>query len=183
MPLRLGKKDKKVIKAFVDQKALDGHKLTTDGERLDGYWMGGNNLAYWKNGKIELPDSGSRAGQTVQNAVRRAAPANDLREKSMSKSKNPGYYERFTVEELTAMETISSGHMHNLKYDDGEVRYWLSRMTIEDGETFAVYVEKFYDGRWQDVHQYGEPQGYEEMFGNPGAPDKATRQLKNKLLR
>ncbi len=85
--LRLGKKDKRVIKAFVDQKALDGHKLTTDGERLDGLWMGGNKLAFWKNGKIELPDSGSRSGQTVQNAVRREAPANDIRAKNSNPDK------------------------------------------------------------------------------------------------
>lgn len=77
-PLRLGKQDKAVIRAFTERRAMDGHKLTTDGTRLDGLWMGGNDLANWYDGKIHLLDTGSRAGQTVQNAVRREAPKNDL---------------------------------------------------------------------------------------------------------
>ena len=72
--MRLGKSDKAVIKAFLDQRALDGHKLSTDGKRLDGHWMGGNKLASWKGDRIDLPDTGSRAGQSVQSAVRREAP-------------------------------------------------------------------------------------------------------------
>ena len=72
--MRLGKSDKAVIKAFLDQRPLDGHKLSTDGKRLDGHWMGGNKIAAWKGDKIDLPDTGSRAGQTVQSAVRREAP-------------------------------------------------------------------------------------------------------------
>lgn len=75
---RLYKKDKAVVRAFTERRALDGDKLTTDGTRLDGYWMGGNDIAHWKNGKIHLPDTGGRSGQLVQNAVRREAPKNDL---------------------------------------------------------------------------------------------------------
>lgn len=77
-PLRLGKQDKAVIRAFTERRTLDGHKLTTNGTKLEGYWMGGNDLAHWRDGKIHLPDTGSRSGQTVQNAVRREAPKNDL---------------------------------------------------------------------------------------------------------
>lgn len=77
-PLRIGKTDKAVIRAFTEKRAADGHKLTTDGTNLSGYWMGGNVLGYWKDHKIHLPDTGSRSGQTVQNAVRREAPKNDL---------------------------------------------------------------------------------------------------------
>jgi hypothetical protein len=162
--MRLGKKDKQVIKAFVEQNGMLGHKLYSNGTRLDGLWMGGQGLAVWRNGKIDLPDSGSRSGQLVQNAVRRAAAKVDIRGKT--KTKNPNY-EEFMVSELEAMPTLSSGHMHDLKHDDGRRRYWLSRMSIEDGEEYAIYVEELQDGRWVDVHQYGEPSGYDEMFGNP----------------
>jgi hypothetical protein len=57
------------------------------------------------------------------------------------------------------MPTISSGHFENLKAE-GEVegvptRWWLSRMTVEDGETNAIHVEQLIDGRWQEVYKYG----------------------------
>lgn len=103
--------------------------------------------------------------------------------------KFPDDWEIFTVKELDAKPTISSGHMHNLKYDDGKVRYWLSRMSVEDGETSAIYVEHLEDGRWVDVHQYGRPQRYEDMFGNPSKKktsrkkNPSTKALKNSLLR
>lgn len=74
--MRLGKQDKLAIKAFVDKRALEGHKLSSEGNRLDGLWMGGRGIALWKGGKIHLPDLGSRAAQTVQNAIRREAPPN-----------------------------------------------------------------------------------------------------------
>jgi hypothetical protein len=68
----------KVIDTFLDQKAMDGKKLTTDGKRLDGNWMGGNGIAEWEGGKIHFNDLGSKAAETVQNAVKKAAPKNWL---------------------------------------------------------------------------------------------------------
>jgi len=100
--------------------------------------------------------------------------------KRKRKKKNPNY-EQFTVAELDAMSTISSGHMHDLKHDDGQLRYWLSRMSVEDGEVAAIYVEELQDGRWVDVHQYGEPQYSEDMFKK--MKPKEVRALKNKLMR
>lgn len=61
----VGPNCKKVIDAFTDKKAMDGNKLTTDGKRLDGNWMGGTGIAEWKNGKIVFNDLGSKAAQTV----------------------------------------------------------------------------------------------------------------------
>lgn len=73
--MRLGTRDHKVLAAFVDKKPLDGHKLWTDGNRVDGHWMGGRDIAYWSGGQIHFGDLGSRAAQSVQNAIRRhAAP-------------------------------------------------------------------------------------------------------------
>jgi len=75
---RLGKKDKAVIRAFTERRAMDGHKLDTDGTRLNIVGLGGSSTAYWKDGKIHLPDTGSRSGQLVQRAVAREAAPNDL---------------------------------------------------------------------------------------------------------
>lgn len=74
--MRLGIRDHKVLAAFVDRKPLDGHKLSTNGQHVDGYWLGGKRIAEWSGGQIVFNDLGSRAAQSVQRAIRRhAAPA------------------------------------------------------------------------------------------------------------
>lgn len=82
--MQLGIKDRRVIDAFTDGKKADGHKLSTDGHRLDGEWMGGRGIAEWsggaEHGVIVFNDLGSRAAQTVQRAVRKAVPASWLAE-------------------------------------------------------------------------------------------------------
>ena len=86
---------------------------------------------------------------------------------------NPSHaaLERYTPSELRNMPTLSEGHTDNLKVEEkiGGVptRIWLSRMTVEDGETHAVHVEQLRDGRWEVVHSYGRPKRYKEMFENP----------------
>lgn len=76
--LRLSKKDKEVIKAFADKKSAESKKLTSDGKRLDGNWMGGRGIAQWKGGKIEVRDLGSRSADTVARALRKLAPKFDF---------------------------------------------------------------------------------------------------------
>lgn len=78
--ITLGKSDKATIENFTDGMPSKGNKLTSDGKKLDGNWMGGNEIAYWKNGKIYFNDLGSKAAQTVQNAIRKSAPKNHLAE-------------------------------------------------------------------------------------------------------
>lgn len=58
-------------------------------------------------------------------------------------------------------KTLESGHFDNLKYDDGEFRVWVSRMTPEDygegriareawmAERFTV--QHLIRGSWEDV--------------------------------
>ena len=82
--LKIDRADKEVIKAFTEKKAADGKKLTTDGKRLDGQWMGGRGIAEWKDGKIHFNDLGSKAAQTVQGAVRKEAPKNWIAEEMLS---------------------------------------------------------------------------------------------------
>lgn len=76
---RLGKKDKAVIRAFTERRAMQGHKLDTDGKRIDIVGLGGADIAHWKDGKIHFPGNhGSRSGQLVERAIAREAPKNDL---------------------------------------------------------------------------------------------------------
>jgi len=74
--LSLGKKDMLVLRSFADQKPANGPKLTTDGTRLDGNWMGGTGIAKWKGGKVHLNDLGSRAAQQVQLALKKYVAKN-----------------------------------------------------------------------------------------------------------
>lgn len=54
------------------------------------------------------------------------------------------------LETLGAMPTLAQGHTANLKIDTGSVRFWVSRMGAEDGETRPIQVEVLKDGRWTD---------------------------------
>lgn len=71
--MAFGVKDKRVIEAFIRHESADGPKLWTDGERLDGLWMGGSGLAEWEQGSIQFSDPGGIIGQRVQRMVRNAA--------------------------------------------------------------------------------------------------------------
>lgn len=65
--------------------------------------------------------------------------------------------EHFSLAELEAMPTISTGHMDDLKYDEGAGwRVWISRMTVEDGADCdnLVTVERLQDGRWSEFETY-----------------------------
>ena len=75
----IGRKDARVLRAFSEQKPEVGHKLTTDGVRLDGLWMGGTGIAAWSGGKIELGDLGSKASQSVQRSLLAYVAPNDIR--------------------------------------------------------------------------------------------------------
>lgn len=67
--------EKKVLDAFTDKKALSTEKLSTDGQRLDGHWMGGARIAEWKDDRIVFNDLGSKTAQRIQHAIRRLVPA------------------------------------------------------------------------------------------------------------
>ena len=75
----------------------------------------------------------------------------------------------YSPEDLERMPTLSEGHAHDLKAEEKvrgkPTRFWLSRMTVEDGETAAVDVEQLNDGRWETVHRYGAVKSYDEKFG------------------
>jgi hypothetical protein len=89
--LKIDRADKEVIRAFTEKKAKDGKKLTTDGKRLDGQWMGGRGIAEWKDGKIHFDDLGSKAAQTVEKAVRKEAPKNWIAEGVLGEGASPKF--------------------------------------------------------------------------------------------
>lgn len=76
--IRLTPKDKKVIEAFTEHRPMESKNLSTDGQRLDGNWMGGTGIAFWRGSKIMKRDLGSASAETVQNYLDRATPANWL---------------------------------------------------------------------------------------------------------
>lgn len=75
--MRLGLKDKKVIEAFLNHRSAEGHKLSTDGESLDGHWLGGTGIvrrhakdSVWGGG-LYFPDTGSKIADSIQKTVTR----------------------------------------------------------------------------------------------------------------
>jgi len=69
--------------------------------------------------------------------------------------------EIYSKEQLERKPTISEGHSEDLKVErkvNGvPTRWWLSRMTVEDGARNSIDVEQLQEGRWRVVHRYGEP--------------------------
>lgn len=118
--LRLTPKDKKVIDAFTSMEKMDSSKLTSTGTQLDGNWMGGTGIAFWRDGKIFFRDLGSRSAQTVQNAIKKSAPKNllggDSQQRLAAQMVNP--YELFAFREEVAelrLPTIPSSAPASVK--------------------------------------------------------------------
>lgn len=64
--------------------------------------------------------------------------------------------EKFSLDQLNAMPTISGGHTDDLKFDDGTTRVWLSRLTVSDGMPYdnQVTIERLEDGVWTTIEEY-----------------------------
>ncbi len=62
----------------------------------------------------------------------------------------------WSLKELEALPTISSGHFDDLKFENPIIRVWLSRMTIADGMPYnnQVTVERLREGIWKTVATY-----------------------------
>ena len=63
---------------------------------------------------------------------------------------------RYTLAQLQSLPTISTGHVDDLKVDNGVERIWLSRVGVDDGMPYdnQVTVQRLMDGRWQIVSTY-----------------------------
>ena len=71
MAFKLTKKDKDVVKAWLEGKEASSKKLSSYGESLDGGWLGGSNIGYVKNGKKKLRNTTSKADETIKNYIRK----------------------------------------------------------------------------------------------------------------
>ncbi len=76
--LKLSPRCKKVIDAFANHRPDACKKLLSDGNTLDGLWVGGNRIAFWEGDKIHLRQLASRSQQTVARAVRKIASSFDM---------------------------------------------------------------------------------------------------------
>lgn len=61
-----------------------------------------------------------------------------------------------TFDELIERENLCLAQADDLRYDDGQIRLWTSRMTIGDGVPYrsTVYVERLIDGAWITIGCY-----------------------------
>lgn len=95
--MTLSAKDRSVIRAFTEQRTARGDKLSTDGSRLNGSWMGGGKIAWWSSDGIHFGDLGSRSAQSVQNLVRNEAVPNTLPSTVVVRDKTSGGTVHLTV--------------------------------------------------------------------------------------
>lgn len=73
--MTIGIRDKRVIKAFIDQKPAEGHKLWTNGVSLDVHGLGGKDVAVWNmHDLIAFPNMSSRTTEQIQRALMKLAP-------------------------------------------------------------------------------------------------------------
>ena len=116
------------------------------------------------------PPMGKRQGHDYATMKTRKSPAQLDREIGHALAKRskhhltpsaPAKLGRYTKAQLEKIPSISEGHMEDLKVEgkvDGiPTRWWLSRMTAEDGARHAIDVEQLLDNRWQVVHSYEPP--------------------------
>lgn len=111
--------DKKVLNAFTDKKPGESKSLSSDGKTLDGLWMGGKGIASWAGDKITFEDLGSKAAQTVQNAIRKIAPRNLIASgKLRFKDQGDGIYT--TITDVAHASLLSS--LVHLAHKNPELR-------------------------------------------------------------
>lgn len=77
-PSVVGKKDERVLRAFLERRSADGHKLDTDGKDLSGRWIGGSGIAVWHGDVIIAPDLGGKTALRIQNKLKKMAPRHQV---------------------------------------------------------------------------------------------------------
>ena len=88
---------------------------------------------------------------------------------------------------LKDLPVLLYGHSADLCFseaeEEGNVRVWLSRCGIADGEPFAatVYVEQMRDGKWEDVDYFDGNERDPKPVGVLGAAYDACRAWRQAL--
>ena len=62
----------------------------------------------------------------------------------------------YTLKELKRLPTLSVGQAEDLKIETANIRVWLSRCKVEDGEPYnnKVTEEQYLNGRWVTARAY-----------------------------
>lgn len=77
--MKIGRREKGIIWAFLDRLSVPGDKLQSTGETLEAAWNGGSAIALWDaDNKIVFTESSSKSVEVVQEAVRREARKRDM---------------------------------------------------------------------------------------------------------
>lgn len=121
--MMIGRKDARVLKSFSEQRPEVGHKLTTDGVRLDGLWMGGTGIAAWSGGKIELGDLGSKAALSVQRSLMAYVAPNDIRKSNPHGSDPAGVCESCMKQGRPGERWGNADICDDCAYDYAQIRY------------------------------------------------------------
>jgi transcription antitermination factor NusG len=141
---RISPADNKVIISFTEQKPGESRKLKTDGKTLDGLWMGGNNIAQWKSNKIHFNDLGSKAAETVQKAIKREAPKNQIVESKTFTGKEiadkmrkepEAFGGRNLINRVAQMKTVTAKELDDMLPDyvaGGDIQQLFKENTVNE---------------------------------------------------
>lgn len=75
-PSALQPADREVVAAFLERRAADGRRLTTDGRVLEGYGMAreGRRIAEWLGGVVRMTDHPNAFAHRAQMLVYESLP-------------------------------------------------------------------------------------------------------------
>lgn len=133
--LALSKADKKVILAFIEKQKASSKKFESTGERLDGLWMGGRDIAHWNGDKIFLtPDNGGKMLQTVQRFIKKNTVPSMLDSGESSKT------EKKTVEESLDPKKLKQGTRLTAKVDFNFAGKNGRKVNVKTGDTFITTI-------------------------------------------
>ena len=152
MPYRMSPNDKTVVMSFLSQESNDSKKLTTDGSRLDGNWMGGRGIAEWVGNQIKLNDLGGKASQTVHNFIRKNAPRNQLKHDNALRGKSASPQDRIAslmsrVAELEGKLASESSITKKFKQCEKDIMEYFKKVSSDEkseiyGPTYESDLKK-----------------------------------------
>lgn len=129
-------KDKQTIHAFTNQEKGDSRKFSTDGKTLDGLWMGGRDIAKWKNGKIVLGNLDSHMKQKVHKIIRRMVGKAFLGEGIIFETAAAGMT---SVDSIGSLETqLFPALIRLYKRDDKNVPKCVAKICRKKGEGWSM---------------------------------------------
>lgn len=158
--MRLGIRDHKAIRAFVNQEPFEGLKLSTDGRSLDGHWLGGSRIAEWTRHGIRLNDKGSRAADYVHKQIKyHAAPVQIAkRDPTLSKRDSEGPHADF-------------GHAKRIAHAQAQRDKAPCLVVHRPGGYYYVVPKRYFRG-----HVKGYPASVVHTVGMPPPPKRDRRQ-------